>query len=102
MDEARGPDRNSPTASPTAKALVPVVALHLLMWCFITGTSTDAGFASSVCSCVLLGYWGVVWLLWALRIIRGRSLNWVVAVTGWFPPVGCGVWLMWLSGLFRA
>ncbi|SRR5260370_1166224 len=100
MDEARERDQNSPTALPTAKAFVPVAVLQLLMWCF-TLTGADAGFAWGVYSWVLLGYWGVVWLIWAVRLARGLSLVRLVAATGWLPPVGCGFWLLWLSGFFR-
>jgi hypothetical protein len=75
------------------------VVLQLLMWLF-TSTGLDGGFAWGVYSCVLLGYWGAVWLLWALGFARGRSLGRVVAASGWIPPAACVLWLMWLSGFF--
>ncbi len=100
MDKARKPDPNSPTPSPTAKAFAPVVVLQLLMWC-CTSTGTDGGFAWGVYSYVLLGYWGMIGLIRALRVACGRSLVRLVVATGWLPPVGCGFWLLWLSGLFH-
>jgi hypothetical protein len=73
--------------------------LQLLVWC-ITATGLDACFACNVYSCVLLGFWGIIWLIGTLGFARGWSLGRVVAATGWLPPVGCGIWLLWLSRCF--
>src|SRR5262245_17793187 len=99
MDEAHEPAQNSSTASPTAIVIVAVAVPQLLMWLF-TYTGLDGGFVWGVYSGVLLGYWGVVWLIWTTRLAHGRSLAWVVAATGSLPPVACGVWLMGLAGFF--
>src|SRR5262245_41887888 len=99
MNEVREPPQNFSTASPTTIVFVAVAVLQLLMWLF-TYTGLDGGFVWGVYSCVLLGYWGVVWLIWALRLARGLSLAWVVALSGSLPPVACGLWLLWLSGFF--
>ena len=95
---ACGIARDQGIASPTAKTIVPVAALQLLMWCF-TSTGADGGVAWGVYSWLLLGYWAGVWLIWAVRLARGRLLGRVIAATGWLPPVGCGFWLLWLAGL---
>jgi hypothetical protein len=38
----------------------------------------------------------------SLGCARGRSLSRVIAASGRIPPIACGLWLMWLSGLFAS
>ena len=74
-------------------AATPCLALHRDRY--------RRGFVWIAYTCMLLGYWGAVWLIRALPFGRGRSLGLIVAVSGWLPPVACGLWLLWLIGLFR-
>jgi hypothetical protein len=92
MDKTREHVSKSPTTSPAKVYAMAALLLQALMWLF-TCTGTDAGFAWSVYSGALLGYWGLVWLIWATYFGSRQSLWTIVAVTGWMPPVGCGLWI---------
>jgi hypothetical protein len=92
MDKEPEPAHNVPAASTTA-GFVFVAVLQLMVWLF-TATGLDAGFVWGAYSCLLLCYWGVIWLICGLGFAKGRSLSWVVAVTGLLPPVGIVVFLL--------
>jgi hypothetical protein len=93
VDQAPEQDRNS-AAPLSAKGFIAVAIPQALVWLLTTCTLQDAGRVSGVYSLVLVGYWGAIGLVWLLRVIRGRSLNRVVAVSGWLPPVGCLLWIV--------
>jgi len=92
MDEAREPVRNSPTALTTAIAIVLVAGPQLLVWLF-TASLLDS-VVWWVYSIVLWVYWGVAWQISAPRHPDGWSFARVLAVSGWLPPVGCALWLL--------
>jgi hypothetical protein len=62
------------------------------MWLF-TATIVDGNFRQVFYTCLLLGYWGGIWLIPQRIFPHGRPLGWLLAVFGWLIPVGFGLWL---------
>jgi len=73
-------------------AVVLVAVPQLVVWLF-TASILDGG-TVWVYSVVLWVYWGVAWQISAPRHPDGWSFARVLAVSGWLPPVGCALWLL--------
>jgi hypothetical protein len=77
-------------------AVVLVAVPQLLLWLF-TASMLDGEVIWWVYSVVLWVYWGVAWQISAPRHPDGWSLARVLAVSGWLPPIGCALWLLFRS-----
>jgi hypothetical protein len=79
VDNASEPPMSPQGVALRAPRFVAAAVLQLLMWLF-TATIVDGNFRQVFYTCLLLGYWGGIWLIPQRIFPHGRPLGWLLAV----------------------
>jgi hypothetical protein len=96
-------DATEQRPSAASLAIAPFIVATLpqvLVWLFVMG-GMDGGFLFTVYSLTLAGYWGIIGLAALLSVLTRRRAAWIVATTGWLPPLACVLWLLYRTGFLH-